>query len=29
VYWNTVYLEQAVATLRVEGLEIPEELLQH
>jgi TnpA family transposase len=29
VFWNTVYLEQAVATLRAAGLEIPEELLQH
>jgi TnpA family transposase len=29
VYWNTVYLEQAVATLRIAGLEIPDELLQH
>ncbi len=29
VYWNTVYLEQAVATLRAAGLEIPDELLQH
>jgi TnpA family transposase len=29
VYWNTVYLEQAVATLHVAGLDIPVELLQH
>jgi Tn3 transposase DDE domain len=29
VYWNTVYLEQAVATLSASGLEIPDELLQH
>ena len=29
VYWNTVYFEQAVATLSAAGLEIPDELLQH
>ena len=29
VFWNTVYLEQAVATLRAAGFEVPEELLQH
>jgi TnpA family transposase len=29
VYWNTVYLEQAVATLSAAGLHIPDGLLQH
>ena len=29
VYWNTVYLEQAVATLSAAGLAVPDELLQH
>jgi len=29
VFWNTVYLEQAVDTLRAAGLEIPDELLKH
>jgi hypothetical protein len=29
VYWNTLYIEQAVATLRAAGLTVPDELLQH
>jgi len=29
VYWNTVYLEHAVATLRAAGADIPDELLHH
>ncbi|EOQ04930.1 Tn3 family transposase [Bacillus cereus] len=29
VSWNTVYIEQAIETLRSQGAEIPEEYLQH
>jgi len=29
VLWNTVYLEKAVDYLKQEGLDIPEEYLQH
>jgi TnpA family transposase len=29
VSWNTVYIEQAIASLRARGVEIPEEYLQH
>ena len=29
VFWNTVYLEQAVATLRAAGADVPDEFLQH
>lgn len=29
VSWNTVYIEQAIETLRSQGVEIPEEYLQH
>lgn len=29
VTWNTVYIEQAIASLRTRGVEIPEEYFQH